>query len=115
MFRKLVPVIAVMIVFAAALVIAPSVSAGANACDRRVNNTFAKLLECVTLDGVREHQAAFQSIADANGGTRAAGTPGYEASLQYVVDRLAVAGYQMTLDSRFGATLTAMQTSCRVV
>lgn len=99
MFRKLVPVIAVMIVFAAALVIAPSVSAGANACDSRVNNTFAKLLECVTLDGVREHQAAFQSIADANGNTRAAGTPGYDASLQYVVDRMTAAGYEVTLNA----------------
>ena len=30
------------------------------------NNTYKKLLGCVTLDGVREHQAAFQAIADAN-------------------------------------------------
>ena len=99
MFRKLVPVIVLMIFFAAALVIAPSVSAGAAACDSRANNTFAKLLECVTLDGVREHQAAFQSIADANGGARAAGTPGYDASLQYVVDRMTAAGYQVTLNA----------------
>ena len=28
--------------------------------------------------------AAFQAIADANGGTRAAGTPGYDASVDYV-------------------------------
>ena len=48
----------------------------------RVNNTFNKLLECVTLDGVRSHQAALQAIADANGGTRAAGTPGYDAERQ---------------------------------
>ena len=99
MFRKLVPAIAVMIVFAAVLVIAPSVSAGANACDSRANNTFAKLLECVTLEGVREHQAALQQIADANGDTRAAGTPGYDASLQYVVDRMTAAGYQVTLNA----------------
>ena len=39
------------------------------------------LLECVTLEGVRAHQAAFQAIADANGGTRAAGTDGYDASV----------------------------------
>ena len=44
-------------------------------CGNRVNNTFEKLLECVTLDGVRSHQAALQAIADANGGVRAAGTP----------------------------------------
>lgn len=46
------------------------------ACASRVNNTFNKLLDCVTLDGVRSHQGALQSIADANGGTRAAGTAG---------------------------------------
>ena len=68
-------------------------------CDSRVNNTHAKLLECVTLEGVREHQAAFQAIADANGGTRAAGTPGYDASVDYVVDRLTAAGYQVTLNA----------------
>src|SRR5262245_50726369 len=33
----------------------------------------------VTLAGIREHQAAFQAIAGANGGTRSSGTPGYDA------------------------------------
>ena len=46
---------------------------GSFACDICVNNTHAKLLECVTLAGVREHQAAFQAIADANGGTACCG------------------------------------------
>ena len=49
--------------------------AGSAACEARNNNTHAKLLECVTLDGVRGHQAAFQAIADANGGVRASGHP----------------------------------------
>ena len=73
----------------------PTVSAS---CDTRSNNTFNKLLECVTLEGVREHQAAFQAIANANGGTRAAGTPGYDASVEYVVERMTAAGYNVTLD-----------------
>jgi Zn-dependent M28 family amino/carboxypeptidase len=47
----------------------------------------------VTVRGIRQHQAAFQEIADAHGGTRAAGTSGYEASVDYVVDRLERAGY----------------------
>jgi Zn-dependent M28 family amino/carboxypeptidase len=68
------------------------------ACDERTNNTVDKLLECVTLDGVRAHQAAFQAAADANGGTRAAGTPGYDASVGYVVDTLEAAGYEVELD-----------------
>ena len=62
-------------------------------CANRNNDTEAKLLECVTLAGVQRHLAAFQAIADANGGTRADGTPGYEASVDYVVRTLAAAGY----------------------
>jgi Zn-dependent M28 family amino/carboxypeptidase len=67
-------------------------------CDDRNNNTYAKLLECVRLDGVRAHQAALQDIADANGGTRASGTPGYEDSVDYVVDTLEAAGWKVELD-----------------
>lgn len=74
-------------------------AAGASACDTRVNNTHAKLLECVTLAGVREHQAALQAIANANGGVRAAGTPGYDASLAYVVAKMTAAGYNVTLNA----------------
>ena len=68
------------------------------ACEKRTNNTYEKVLECVRVEGVREHQAAFQAIADANGGTRAAGTPGYDASVEYVVDTLEAAGWDVELD-----------------
>ena len=78
-------------------------AAGAKACDNRMNNTYDKLLECVTLDGVREHQAALQEIADANDdpfypGTRAAGTEGYDESAEYVADQMRRAGYRVSLD-----------------
>ena len=66
-------------------------------CDNRTNNTYAKLLECVTLEGVREHQNALQQIANANGGTRHAGESGYTASAQYVYDRLQQAGWTVSL------------------
>lgn len=68
-------------------------------CDGRVNNTHDKLLQCVTLAGVRRHQAALQAIADANGGTRAAGTPGYEQSVQYIVAQMTAAGYDVQLNA----------------
>jgi Zn-dependent M28 family amino/carboxypeptidase len=77
---------------------AASAAPSQNACDTRNNNQYSKLLECVRLAEVREHQAAFQAIADANGGTRAAGTPGYDASVGYVVDTLEAAGWSVTLD-----------------
>jgi aminopeptidase Y len=67
------------------------------ACDVRVNNTSALLQECVTLAGVREHQAALQAIADANGSTRVSGSPGYDQSVDYVAGRLRAAGWQVTL------------------
>jgi len=63
------------------------------ACDTRENNTYPKLLECVRLDQVRAHQAALQRIADQNDGTRFSGTPGYDASVAYVVSKLRAAGY----------------------
>jgi len=68
--------------------------AGPAACDNRNNNTVDKLLECVTLAGVREHQLALQKIADANGGNRFSGLPGHDRSVDYVVSRLRAAGYK---------------------
>ena len=51
---------------------------------RPMDDDIAKrLLECVTFSEVRKHQKALQDIADANGGTRASGTPGFEASARY--------------------------------
>lgn len=73
-------------------------AAPAAGCDVRTNNTYEKLLSCVTVDGVLEHEEALQAIADANDGTRAAGTPGYTASVEYVVDTLEAAGWDVSLD-----------------
>ncbi|TYC57651.1 M20/M25/M40 family metallo-hydrolase [Marinobacter sp. BW6] len=55
------------------------------------------LREAVTVEGVRNHQAAFQAAADANGGTREASSPGYQASVDYVVEQMALAGYDVTI------------------
>ena len=89
---------AALIAAVLALASLPAVAtAGPQACEDRNNNTINKLLECVTIDGVREHQAAFQEIADDNNGIRTSGTPGYDASAAYVADRLEDAGYDVTL------------------
>ena len=53
----------------------------------------AKLRNAITLSGVMSHEQAFQEIANANGGTRASGTPGFDASVAYVVGQLEAAGY----------------------
>lgn len=54
-----------------------------------------QLVEAVTGDGAYRHLEEFQRIADANGGNRALGTPGYDASVEYVTDVLRGAGYQV--------------------
>lgn len=74
-----------------------------NRCEQRVNDTYDKLLECMTVEGVREHQAALQKVADANDdefypGSRAAGTKGYADSVAYVSRLLDDAGYDVSLD-----------------
>jgi Iap family predicted aminopeptidase len=48
--------------------------------------------------GLREHLRALQEIAGENGGNRAAGTPGSEASAEYVADRLRDAGWRVELE-----------------
>ena len=63
------------------------------ACDNRANNTYPKILECMRLGQVREHQAALQEIADENDGNRFSGFSGYNASVDYVVETLEAAGY----------------------
>ena len=52
--------------------------------------------KAVTLAGIREHQEAFQEIADDNNDTRLASTPGHDDSAQYVYDKMVAAGYNVT-------------------
>jgi Zn-dependent M28 family amino/carboxypeptidase len=81
----------------ALLLPASAAASGRTGCMKRTNNTYVKLLDCVTLDGVRMHQTAFQAIADANGGNRAALSAGYTASAEYVANLLEDAGYDVTV------------------
>ena len=74
----------------AVLVLAPS----AFALDQ-VNTK--KLRDAVTVNGILGHERALQRIANMNDGTRASGTPGYKASLDYVKGRLDAAGYKTTV------------------
>ncbi len=86
----------VMVIGIAAILLGQNALAGSKACEKRVNNTHNKLLECVTVEGVRDHQAELQAIADANGGNRVAGSSGYDESALYVGMKLEEAGYNVT-------------------
>src|SRR6201997_2279503 len=49
----------------------------------------------VTTDAMMGHLAKLQDIANANNGTRAVSTPGYEASVDYVVNTLRNSGFDV--------------------
>ncbi|HKI95234.1 MAG TPA: M28 family peptidase [Gemmatimonadales bacterium] len=74
----------------------------AQQCATRVNDTEAKLVDCIQQDALWTHMQAFQQIADANPGpdghaSRNSGEPGYLASVNYVADLLRSAGYRVTI------------------
>lgn len=57
---------------------------------------FASALKSkVTTDAMMAHLSKLQDIANANNGTRAVGTPGYEASVDYVVNTLRDSGFDV--------------------
>jgi len=93
------PGVAVLALTLLLAVLAPA-AASAQPRDRRcshaANVTYDRLLSCVSADSVMEHLEELQAIADANGGTRASGTPGYDASVDYIVEQLTAAGYEVT-------------------
>ncbi len=53
----------------------------------------AHSLDAAASEGAFRHLRALQDIASVSGGNRAAGTPGYDRSAEYVADRLKEAGY----------------------
>src|SRR3954452_3493872 len=95
--------VAALCALAAFTVPAASASAAPNTNDSQ------KLRDAVSVEQIREHMAAFQAIADANGGNRLAGAPGHEASAQYVTQRLKAAGYKVS-SQPFTYTFTGTRT-----
>lgn len=80
---------------AVAVLLGSSVAAPAYADSTKEHVTGThKLRAAVSAERMVKHLAALQRIADANGGTRAAGTAGFEASAQYIERRLRRAGYE---------------------
>ncbi|WP_081747489.1 M28 family peptidase [Arthrobacter sp. Br18] len=63
------------------------------------NNTSQKLRTAVSVEKVVGHLDALDTIADANGNTRASGTKGYSDSVDYIVGKLKAAGYSPTIQT----------------
>ncbi|WP_432560058.1 M28 family metallopeptidase [Granulicoccus sp. GXG6511] len=87
--------LAVVAASAAAGLVLTSLTAGHAVAAPNPNNS-QKMRQAVTTEAIFTHLQAFQGIADANGGNRAAGRPGYEASADYVEKTLRAAGYSPT-------------------
>jgi Zn-dependent M28 family amino/carboxypeptidase len=64
-----------------------------------VTTDSSKLRAAVTTKGIMKHEHQLQAIANANDGTRVAGSPGYDASVGYVADMLRGAGYEVSLQN----------------
>jgi aminopeptidase S len=60
----------------------------------------------IPVANVQAHLAQFQTIANANGGNRAHGRPGYQASVDYVKAQLDAAGYVTTVQPFVSGGLT---------
>ncbi|MGH8355266.1 MAG: M28 family metallopeptidase [Pseudomonas sp.] len=62
-----------------------------------LNNTPLGLPRCMQAGRMMNHLQMLHDIAAANAGTRAAGLPGYQASVDYVKETLQQAGYAVSL------------------
>lgn len=79
-------------------------------CDdpARVNDSTARLETCLTAAGAKAHLDVLQDIADRNGGNRAAGTQGFQESLDYVAAEMEAAGYTVTFHDFTFARFTVL-------
>src|SRR5262245_60270931 len=80
------------VVFMALLLAAVPTDPNARA-DSLVDGAWTSSLTRPEGEGAFRHLRALQDIADANGGNRAAGKPGYDRSADYVAEKLKEAGY----------------------
>jgi Zn-dependent M28 family amino/carboxypeptidase len=90
------------LLIAVAVVAAIALAAGCASCDpaqplKRISGPdFAAALRGrVSTDAMMAHLSKLQDIANANGHTRAVGTPGYDASVDYVVGKLRDKGFDV--------------------
>jgi aminopeptidase S len=91
--RLAVAVIALLLLAGCGAKLSPSADAGGQGVDSRL---VQQLAGDVTDTGALVHLKALQEIADQHGGNRAAPSPGYDASVDYVVGVLRKAGYDVS-------------------
>jgi aminopeptidase Y len=75
--------------------LAVALLAACDSDDRSEPAPRSKPSPAITREELDDHLAALQRIANGNDGNRSAGTPGYDASADYVADRLRDAGWNV--------------------
>ncbi|MCM3688709.1 M20/M25/M40 family metallo-hydrolase [Kocuria rosea] len=78
---------------AGALALAAPGAVAAPAPEKGAGPSGTAITQAVSAEQVTAHLKVLQAVTTANAGTRASGTPGYRASVDYVVGRLRAAGY----------------------
>ena len=86
--RKIVAATAAVVLSAGLVSASPALAGGSKG---EVDTK--KLTKAVQVNGVLQHLRQLQTIANRNGGNRASGLPGYDASSAYVAKTLRAAGY----------------------
>lgn len=86
--RKTVAATAAFVLTAGLVSASPALAGGS-----RPEVDTRKITQAVQVNGVLQHLRQLQTIANRNGGNRASGLPGYEASSAYVARTLRAAGY----------------------
>ena len=75
----------------------PGATAPASSTIPTTGSLADRLRDAVSIDDILADLRELQSIAEANGGNRSAGSAGYEASATFVADQLRAAGYEVEL------------------
>lgn len=88
--RKIVAATAAVVLSAGLVSASPAVAGGS-----KPEVDTKRLTQAVQVNGVLQHLRQLQTIANRNGGNRASGLPGYEASSDYVAKTLRAAGYRV--------------------
>jgi hypothetical protein len=81
----------------AALVVAALLLGGCASAPEPARDLGRDLADRVGVDAMFVHLRKLQEIADANGGSRADGTPGYDASVEYIANTLRDKGFDVEM------------------
>jgi Zn-dependent M28 family amino/carboxypeptidase len=81
-------------IFACLALLAALLPVAAWAGDRFNSRPYRQI---VTVANILQHEQQLQSFADANGGVRLAGTPGNQATINYIAETMAADGWSVTI------------------